>query len=251
MSKIHTPTSCVLARRGLVSLVLVTMLVSANAPAIAASSGTPNGQERTADMREAQDLVVRSRMALNDFLTNAQMGDPVRTLLRRAQAVAIFPQVLEGAFVFGAAGGTGIVLARRGANTWSDPAFYTMGEMSFGLQAGGEASEVLLVALTDRGRAALQSTSAKLGADAGVALGPMGLGAAAATENLSADIVSYVMSKGLYAGVSVSGSVVAVRTALNQAYYGRPVTPTDILVAQTVTNRQAGPLVGEIRRIAS
>ncbi len=142
-------------------------------------------------------------------------------------------------------------MAREDQNRWSGPAFYTLGEGSFGFQAGGESSEILLVALTDRGLKALQSTSAKLGADVGIAAGPVGLGAAAATENLSADIISYVRNKGLYAGLSLSGAVLAVRAGLNQAYYGRPVTPTDILIANAVSNRQAAELVGTIRRVTS
>ncbi|MGH7480362.1 MAG: lipid-binding SYLF domain-containing protein, partial [Candidatus Methylomirabilales bacterium] len=92
----------------------------------------------------------------------------------------------------GISGGSGVLLAHDAkARKWGGPAFYTIGEASFGLQAGGQAAEVVLVALTDRGVTALLSTSAKLGADAGVALGPVGAGAEAATANLSVDLVSY------------------------------------------------------------
>jgi SH3 domain-containing YSC84-like protein 1 len=206
---------------------------------------------RSSDARAADDLVEQSRMTLDNFLSDREMGDAVRSLLKRAKAVQIYPQILKGAFVLGAAGGSGVALARDPENRWGGPAFYTIGEMSFGFQAGGEAKEVLLVALTDRGLSALQATSAKLGVDAGVAVGPVGIGAAAATQNLSADIVSYVRSKGLYAGVSVDGAVVATRTALNQAYYGRAVTPADILVRQAVSNPQAANLIGEVKRLAT
>jgi len=206
---------------------------------------------RSPQARKADNLVEQSHIALNDFLANREMGEPVRALLRRAKAVQVYPQVLKAAFFFGASGGSGVAMARTTDDRWDGPAFYTMGGVSFGLQAGAEAKEVLLVALTDRGLSALQSTNAKLGADAGVAIGPIGYGAAAATQNLSADIISYVLSKGLYAGISVDGAVVGSRSALNQAYYGHAVTPTDILVRHAVTNPQAAGLLGSVRAAAA
>jgi len=104
------------------------------------------------------------------------------------------------------------------------------------------------VALTERGVSSLLATSAKLGADASVAAGPVGAGAQAATQNLSADIVSYSRSKGVYAGVSVDGAVVATRDALNKAYYKKEVTPTDILIKRTVTNKGAAGLVQAVAK---
>jgi SH3 domain-containing YSC84-like protein 1 len=234
-------------RAGLVPMGVAVALLAVTGCASTTPSAATNQSMRSNETRTAQDLVEQSRMTVNNFLADKELGDSVRSLLQRAKAVVIFPQELTGAFIIGASGGNGVALARDAQNRWSGPAFYTLGGVSFGFQAGGEASEVLLVALTDRGLAALQSTSAKLGADAGVAAGPVGLGAAAATENLSADIVSYVRNKGLYAGVALTGAVVGVRTALNQAYYGRAVTPTDILTSRTVSNPQSAGLVGELR----
>ena len=143
----------------------------------------------------------------------------------------MYPSVLRGAFIIGASGGSGVFLAHDAkTKKWGGPAFYTIGQASFGLQAGGDASEIVLVALTERGVSSLLATSAKLGADASVAAGPVGAGAQAATQNLSADIISYSRAKGVYAGVSVDGAVVATRDALNKAYYKKEVTPTDILI---------------------
>jgi len=118
------------------------------------------------------------------------------------------------------------------------------------LQAGGDASEVVLVALTERGKTALLATSAKLGADVGIAVGPVGAGAEAATANLSADIISFSRAKGLYAGVSLEGAVVATRGSLNKAYYGKEVSPTDILVKRTVSNKKAAGLVSAVKKAA-
>ncbi len=204
------------------------------------------------DAQDAQHLVEKARLTFEAFIADKDMGPPMRSLLRRARGVLIYPQVLKGAFIIGASGGSGVMLAHdQKAGTWGGPAFYTIGEASFGLQAGGEASEVVLVALTERGVAALLATSAKLGANVGVALGPVGAGAEAATANISADIVSYSRAKGLYAGISLDGAVVATRGALNKAYYGQEVTPTDILIKRTVTNPHAAGLIQAVDKVAS
>ena len=196
------------------------------------------------DVQDARQLVDKARMTLEAFLADREMGPPLRSLLMNARGVLIYPQVLRGAFIFGVSGGSGVFLAHDlKANAWGGPAFYTIGEASFGLQAGGDASEVVLVVLSDRGLSSLLATSAKLGADAGVALGPLGAGAEAATANLSADIISYSRAKGLYAGVSVEGAVVATRGALNRAYYEKELTPTDILLHRVVSNPHAAGLI--------
>ncbi len=234
--------------KGLTLLFLVFLVIGTMTSPAQALWGSKTPAQRS---RDAQQLVERARMTFEDFSTDPQMGNALRSLVRRAKAVLIYPQVLKGAVVFGGSGGTGVLLARDSAtNRWSDPAFYTLGELSFGLQAGGQSSQVVLVALTDRGLNALLSHSAKLGADASVAIGPVGAGAEAATQNLSADIISYSRAKGLFAGISVEGAVVAVRDSLNDAYYGRHVTPTDILVRHDVRNPQAAGLVNTLSRVA-
>jgi len=203
------------------------------------------------DAQDARQMVEKARLAFENFMADKDLGPSVRSLVKRAKGVLIYPQVLKGAFIFGASGGSGAMLAYDDkTGKWGGPAFYTIGEASFGLQIGGEASEVILVALTDRGVASLLSTSAKLGADVGIAVGPVGAGAEAATANLSADLVSYSRSKGLYAGISLEGAVVAVRGGLNKAYYGKEVTPTAILVQREVTNPQAAGLIGAVSRAA-
>lgn len=201
------------------------------------------------DLQEALQLVEKSLMTFNAFIADKDMGPSLQVILKGAKGVLIYPQVLGGAFIFGASGGSGTFLAYdEKANAWSGPAFYTMGQVSFGLIAGGRASEVVLVALTDRGVSALLTTSAKLGADAAIALGPVGAGAEAATANLSGDIISYARNKGLYGGVGVNGAVVAPRDALNAAYYGKEVTPTQILVQREVSNSHANGLIEAVRR---
>ena len=104
--------------------------------------------------------------------------------------------------------------------------------------------------MTERGVNALMGSSVKLGGDVGVAAGPVGIGAAASTANLSADILSFSRSKGLYGGISLEGAVVAVRDSLNEAYYGKQVTPTDILVRHEVRNPHASGLIQAVAKSA-
>ena len=199
---------------------------------------------RADDKSDSEQLVEKARLTLDAFVNDSQMRDPLRSLLANVKGVLIYPQVLRGSFIFGVSGGSGVFLARdEKAKQWGGPAFYTIGEASFGLQAGADASEIVLVALTERGVSALLSPSTKLGVDTAIAAGPVGAGASASTAGLSADIVSYTRTKGVYAGVSAQGAIVGTRDALNRAYYGQAVSPTDILIRRTVSNPQAAGLI--------
>jgi SH3 domain-containing YSC84-like protein 1 len=203
------------------------------------------------DAADTKQLVEKSKMSFDRFVGMNEMG-AFRDLLKKAKGVFISPQVLEGAFIFGLSGGSGVLVARDpGTGSWNGPAFYTVGEASFGLQAGGKASEVIMLAMTDRGVNAMLSPSVKLGADVGVAAGPVGAGASAATANISADILTFALSKGLYAGISLEGAVVAVRNEWNGAYYNKPgVTPTDILIRKDVSNPGSAKLIAAVSKAA-
>ena len=211
-----------------------------------------SGQASAADDAvEARQLVEKAQLTMESFATDSNMT-AMRDLLAKAKGVFIAPQVLKGAFVLGASGGSGVFLARQeDAKKWSQPAFYTIGGVSFGLQAGGEASEVVLLIMSERGVSAFLGNNFKLGADASIAVGPVGAGVAGATAGLSADVVSFSRAKGLYGGISVDGSVIAVRESLNTAYYGKSVTPTDILVRHTVSNPQSADLITAVSKTAS
>jgi lipid-binding SYLF domain-containing protein len=161
-------------------------------------------------------------------------------LVKQAKGVFIAPKVLKGAFIFGASGGSGLFLAwDERQRKWGGPAFYRIGGVSFGFQIGGQASEVVLLAMTN---------SLKLGADVGIAAGPIGAGVSAASANLSADILSFARSKGLYGGVSLDGAVVAIRHVLNEAYYGKKVEAADLLIRHEMTNPHAIGLIEAVRK---
>ncbi|MFB3883901.1 MAG: lipid-binding SYLF domain-containing protein [Thermodesulfobacteriota bacterium] len=197
-----------------------------------------------AERDDAQALVDRARVTFKEF-----MRDPIYGWLHenvdRAKGVLIFPQVLKGGFVLGGSGGTGVFLVRdEKTGNWSEPAFYTVGSITFGLQIGGEAAEVVMLAMTQKAVDSLLSTSFKLGGDVSVALGPIGGGAKAKADipSVTGDFISFAKSKGLYAGLNLEGSVVAVRDSLNSAYYGKDIRPADIIVKQDVSNMHSGEL---------
>ena len=200
------------------------------------------------DLQDARHLVEKAQMTMENFQTDPIMGE-FRAALKQAKAVLILSQVVKVGFLFGGSGGSGVMMAADGKGGWNGPAFYTLGAVSFGGLAGAEASEIVVLAMSERGLNAMLRPSFKLGADASLALGPFGAGVAAATANLSADLVSFARARGLYAGLSIDGAVVGTRNGLNRTYYGREVTPTDILVAGDMRNPHAGALTATLTRM--
>ncbi|MEA3413239.1 MAG: lipid-binding SYLF domain-containing protein [Pseudomonadota bacterium] len=197
--------------------------------------------------QEAQALVDNSRTTLGTVLANEDMTW-LRENIGRAEGVIIFPQVIKGGFIFGGSGGSGVLLARNDSdNEWSDPAFYTIGAVTFGLQIGAEASQVLMLVMTEKGLDSLLTSQANLGAGISIAAGPVGAGAKAAT----ADIVQYNLSKGAFGGVTLDGAVIKVRNGLNSAYYGGDVRPTDILITREARNAAARDLVKSVTEAAA
>lgn len=194
------------------------------------------------DKAEAVKVVNESVTVLKDFSADPNMTW-YRDNITKAKAVLIIPTLVKAGFIFGGSGGTGVVLARDEAtNTWKGPSFATAASVSWGLQAGGSAAQVVMMAMTDKGKDALLSNKFQAGADASVAAGPVGAGAQAATV----DILQFTRSKGLFGGLSLEGSVIAVRDSLNHAYFGKPVTPVDILVKGDARNPQADVLIKQL-----
>jgi SH3 domain-containing YSC84-like protein 1 len=196
------------------------------------------------DEEDGQAIVDKARVTLGEFMRDKDYSW-LNANLGKAKGVLIYPQVVKAGFVWGGSGGTGVLLTKDAkTGEWSQPAFYTMGSVSWGLQIGGEVAEVILVVNSQKGVDSLLSNKFKLGADASIALGPVGAGAKAEF----ADFYSFAKSKGLYAGMSFTGSVIDVRSGLNKAYYGKEATPVDILVKGAVSNKGADALREELKK---
>jgi len=189
------------------------------------------GPAIASEKAEAQSIVEKSRGALTGLMSDENFSW-LHAYLKTAKGVLIFPQILKAGFFLGGSGGSGVLLVRNEATgTWSDPAFYTLGSVTFGLQFGGEAAEVVMVALNQKAIDSLFSSSVKLGGDVSIAIGPVGGGmkGALSVPEVKADFISFARSKGLYGGLNLEGSVMQVRGGLNSAYYGKEITPKDIL----------------------
>jgi len=198
------------------------------------------------DFSDPQDLVDQSTILIKSFGKDPEM-EWFQKNVHSAKAVFIVPQMLKAGFFIGGSGGSGTLLARNAnTNVWSYPVFYTMGSVSFGLQIGGEASEIILMVMSDKGMDSMLTTSFKLGADVTVAAGPVGTGAKVAT----ADILAFARSKGAFMGIAIEGAVIKPRDKWNAAYYKQQVSPADIIIRNTVTNPQADKLRDAVSRHA-
>jgi lipid-binding SYLF domain-containing protein len=207
--------------------IVAVLLVSSVVPAVGA------------DIDEAQGIVDKARVTFNGFMRDNNYTW-LHEHLRDAKGLLIFPQVLKAAYFIGGSGGTGVLIV-RGDKTgdWSQPAFYTIGSVSIGLQIGGEAAGVIMMAMSQKAIDSLLASSFKLGGDASIAVGPVGIGA---KGNVTTDFISFAKSKGIYAGLSLEGSIVDVRDSLNKAYYGKAVRPVDIIVKKDVSNKGSAEL---------
>jgi len=140
---------------------------------------------------------------------------------------------MKAAFVVGAEYGRGAMVCRTGdkfRGAWGAPAMYALEGGSFGFQIGGEATDLILLVMNDRGMESILSSKVKLGADASVAAGPKGRDASADTDAwMRAEILSYSRSRGLFAGVSVAGTTLRPDDDANEQVYGRPLKAKEIV----------------------
>lgn len=198
-----------------------------------------------ADPIEQQGLVDKSRVTFQAFMNDDNMTW-LRDNLHRAKGLLIVPSLLKAGFFLGGSGGSGVLIARDDkTDQWSQPAFYTIGSVSFGFQIGGEAAEVIMMVMTKKAVDALLTSSFKLGGDTSIAAGPVGAGA---KSNVMVDIFSFARSQGAYAGFSLEGAVIATRDKWNKGYYGKTVSPADILLKHSVSNPGSAELLKTVSK---
>ena len=162
--------------------------------------------------------------------------------LRGSYAVALVPSMVKAGLLLGGTYGEGLVLRREGGK-WYGPSFYNLGGASFGLQIGAQEVSLLLAVINQRGVEAFMHSKTKLGGDVGVAAGPVGRRAEAATDGrVKASIYSYSMSKGLFAGVSLDGSVISISVKRNKEYWGGSVSAEEAL-KKPANDKRIQPLI--------
>jgi len=219
-------------RRLIVILTIITIIVAIVTPV--------NAEEPV----KQQLLVDQARITFKSFMIDKNMAW-FREHMNKAKGFLIIPDLLQGAWFIGGSGGRGVLVVKnKTTGDWSQPAFYTIGSLSFGIQFGGEKSEIIMMVFTQKGLDRLYSSSFKFGGDATIAAGPVGGGAKA---DVMTDFVSFVRSKGAFAGISMEGAIVKVNQDWNQAYYGKSFSPLGIVEKNLVSNPGSAELRNTIQ----
>lgn len=197
------------------------------------------------DVRSEPEALILKATAV----AKSMYGDPeyasLLNLTNRARAVLIVPNMLRASFIWGARTGSGVLLTRDpNGGGWSPPVFYSLGGVNWGLQAGVQGQQIIIVIMTERGLNAVLNRRVTLGADVSVAAGELGKGYNADTGvGLNADMYSFVKSSGLYLGVSLNGSWIQPRESWNKAVYGDAVTVRGVVIDRSFTSETARPLI--------
>jgi SH3 domain-containing YSC84-like protein 1 len=205
-------------------------------------------QEAAAEPAEQQLLVDKARVTFDTFMKD-QNQLWLRENLNQAKGLIIIPSLLKAGFFVGGSGGSGVLIVKdEKTGQWSQPAFYTLGAGSLGIQFGAEAAEIIMMVRTQKAVDALFTSSFKLGGDTSIAVGPVGAGV---KSNIVADILSFSRTKGAFAGVSLEGSVISTKDKWNAAYYGKALSPADIIVKRSVSNPGAKNLLTSVAKAAA
>ncbi|KGF73205.1 hypothetical protein DO97_01470 [Neosynechococcus sphagnicola sy1] len=214
--------------------VAMTVMVSSAYPVLASQSG-------------AIDTVQSATRVFDGVMSNPKSEIPIG-ILRRAQAIAIFPNVVKAGFIVGGSRGRGILAMRGAKGGWSNPVFLTITSGSVGFQIGAASSDIVLVFMNKRSVETALTNDFTLGGSVSVAAGPVGKDAVSPNDAQSTtDIFSYTRNQGLFAGVSLEGSKTAVDRDRNGDFYGQ----SRITVQQIVTNPDlpTPPAAAEFKRV--
>lgn len=184
-----------------------------------------------ADAVEQQGIVDKSLATFQKFMANKRR---FRDYVKDAKALLIVPNLLKAGLILGGSAGSGILVAwDEKEENWSQPAFYTVRSVSLGAQVGGEVAEVIMMIRSRSALEALYKNMFKLGGDASVAAGPVGVGS---QWNVAGDVLTFAQCQGLFIGLDYDGSIVRVNDDSNKAYYGKVVGPVDIVAKNAVSN---------------
>jgi len=197
-----------------------------------------------------QDLQERIEAARNvlDQIMDAQDNTIPKNILEQATCVGVVPGMIKGAFVFGAQYGQGVVTCRTG-HGWSAPVFIRMAGGSWGLQIGGQSTDLILVAVNNRGFQDLLKSKFKIGADASAAAGPVGRAGQAATDwKMNAELLSYSRNKGIFAGISLDGTGVSQNQVDTETFYGAPQSFENVLKGNVAVPDGAVEFVRDVAR---
>ena len=202
------------------------------------------------DKATLEARLATAKDVLDDIMATPDKSIP-NQIMSQATCVGVVPSVKKGAFLVGAEYGQGVVTCRTG-HGWSAPAFIRIAGGSFGFQIGGQATDLVLVAVNDRGFQDLLKNKVKLGGDVSAAAGPVGRDSQAATDwKLSAELLTYSRAKGLFAGVDLTGAVVDQSDEAVKNFYGVVYPTAQILKGEVATPMPARPFVRTVAKYFS
>jgi SH3 domain-containing YSC84-like protein 1 len=201
----------------------------------------------SADKATLDDRVTAATATIQQIMSVPDYGIPNK-IAQQATCIGVIPGLKKGAFIFGAEYGRGVVTCRTG-HGWSAPVFITIGGGSFGLQLGGESTDLVLVAVNDKGFQDLLQAKFKLGAGASAAAGPVGRNTAAGTDwKMNAELLTYSRSKGLFAGIDLSGASISQSQDDTRIFYGEDHSFDEILKGNVPVPDEAKPFVRSVAK---
>lgn len=195
------------------------------------------------------DSLIKDSIDVIKEMEKQEDASGMADVIEGAHAIAFVPAMVKAGFIVGGEYGEGLILRREGKK-WYGPSFYNLGGGSLGLQIGAQKISLILVVTNEKGVDAFLKSKTKLGADVAVAAGPTGRRGEAATDaQMKASIYSYSMTKGLFAGLSLDGSVISISVKRNQEYWKKEISADDAL-KKPATDKRILPLIKEIERIS-
>jgi lipid-binding SYLF domain-containing protein len=208
---------------------------------------------KPADDQKEGDRIRNAGTVLKEVLNVPD--DIPRDLLHKARCVIVLPSVMKAAFVVGGDYGRGVMVCRTGHDfngAWGAPTMMALEGGSFGLQIGGEATDLVILVMNNRGADSLLHSKVKLGADASVAAGPKGREAQADTDiNMRAEMLSYSRSRGVFAGISLEGTTLLPDGEANRRLYGKNVSASEIIQESKVSAPESAHMLVTTLREAS
>lgn len=212
---------------------------------LALSAAAWAGETRDKDIERIHNAAT----ILDEIMAAPDKGIP-EEILDGAECVAVVPAMMKGGFIVGAEYGKGVASCRT-ENGWSAPAFFQVAGGSFGLQIGGQAADLVLVIMNQRGMQALLSSKFKLGANASAAAGPVGRHAEADTDwKMRAEVLTYSRARGVFAGISLNGDEINQNKDDTRAFYGRMVPFRTILTGRIAAPAEAAPFLNALNKYA-
>ncbi|HEY0264129.1 MAG TPA: lipid-binding SYLF domain-containing protein [Granulicella sp.] len=219
-----------------VSAVCAVVLGACSLPAVAAT-----------DMDKLKDRLTASADVVKEIMASPDKGIP-QSILSGAKCVVVIPSFKKGAFVVGAQYGQGVATCRT-PRGWSAPVFVQLTGGSFGFQIGGQATDLILVAMNENGLQDMLKNKFKIGGDAAASAGPVGRNAQAGTDwKLNAEFLTYSRSKGLFAGIDLDGTVLSQNGDDTQSFYGANVPFEQLLKGNKATPDAARPFVRTVAK---